>query len=127
MCLVNIVRTVCIVGMMFVYVRAGKQPTKTNKIMKTQIEFTRINNDTNGNPRYVCHFLDLISDKDHQKLVADHGKSLMTTNYAYELAVKKAKTLGGRKYNTKLYSGGIVFQSYNIKQTEYALINIIAS
>lgn len=25
----------------------------------TQIEFTRINNDVNGNPRYVCHFTNI--------------------------------------------------------------------
>lgn len=25
--------------------------------MNNQINFTRIDNDINGNPRYVCHFL----------------------------------------------------------------------
>jgi len=25
------------------------------------IEFTRIKNDINGNPRYVCHFLNLLT------------------------------------------------------------------
>ena len=57
---------------------------------------TRVNNDVNGNPRYVFHFLAL----------ADH----------YSGAVTVAKKLvGGRKYHTKSYGGGIVFQSYNVK------------
>jgi len=30
------------------------------------IEFTRINNDGNGNPRYVCHFLNFITDKERE-------------------------------------------------------------
>ena len=59
------------------------------------IEFTRINNDVNGNPRYVCHFLTL----------ADN----------YQQAVKLANSIGGRKYHTKNYGGGIVFQSYNLQ------------
>ena len=32
--------------------------------MKNKIEFTRVNNDTNGNPRYVCHFYNLISKEE---------------------------------------------------------------
>jgi hypothetical protein len=62
-----------------------------------QIDFTRINNDVNGNPRYVCHFLNIADD--------------------YETAVKLANTIGGRKYHNKQYGGGIVFQSYNIAET----------
>lgn len=63
----------------------------------TGISFKRIDNDINGNPRYVCHFLN----------IADN----------YETAVKKANSIGGRKYHTKSYGGGIVFQSYNIEDT----------
>ncbi len=61
--------------------------------MKNEINFTRINNDVNGNPRYVCHFLE-ISDN-------------------YNEAVKLANKIGGRKFHNKQYGGGIVFQSYN--------------
>lgn len=57
---------------------------------------TRVNNDVNGNPRYVFHFLAL----------ADH--------YVEAVAVAK-KLIGGKKYHTKSYGGGIVFQSYNVK------------
>jgi hypothetical protein len=58
--------------------------------------FTRINNDTNGNPRYVVHFLQL----------AD----------TYERALYLGRKLGGRKFHNKQYGGGIAFQSYNTEQ-----------
>lgn len=61
------------------------------------IDFLRIDNDINGNPRYVCHYLN----------IADN----------YSEAIKKANSIGGRKYHTKRYGGGVVFQSYNIEDT----------
>lgn len=70
------------------------------------IQFTRIDNDINGNPRYVCHFLN----------IADN----------YETAVKMANKIGGRKYHTKKYGGGIVFQSYNIYELEKRINEIKA-
>jgi len=63
----------------------------------TADQFTRITNDINGNPRYVCHFLNIAID--------------------YKTAVKLANKIGGKKYHTKSYGGGIVFQSYNIEAT----------
>lgn len=72
----------------------------------TTIEFTRINNDVNGNPRYVCHWL------------------AVPNAQSYEDALKRAKTIGGRKYHTKSYGGGIVFQSYNIKETEKDILSL---
>jgi hypothetical protein len=60
----------------------------------TTDDFTRINNDVNGNPRYVLHFM-YIDDN-------------------YSTAVNKCRCLGGRKYHTKSYGGGIVFQSYSL-------------
>lgn len=76
--------------------------------MKT-IEFTRINNDVNGNPRYVCHFLNLLTEEENKRLD-------ISERYAY--AIKKAKKIGGKKYHTKNFGGGIAFQSYNISKTE---------
>lgn len=69
------------------------------------INFTRINNDINGNPRYVCHFLN----------IADN----------YHEAIIKAHKIGGRKYHNKSYGGGIVFQSYNIEDTAKRIKEII--
>lgn len=82
--------------------------------MSTQIEFTRINNDTNGNPRYVCHFLNFLTS-------ADEFTSL---DERYELALKRARKIGGRKFHNKQYGGGIVFQSYNIRRTEEQILEL---
>ncbi len=71
-----------------------------------KFDWTRINNDINGNPRYVVHFLNIAND--------------------YAEAVKIARKLGGKKYNTKSYGGGIVFQSYNLESTEKYIIDSIA-
>jgi hypothetical protein len=58
--------------------------------------FTRINNDINGNPRFVVHYLQL----------AD----------TYERALYLGRKLGGRKFHNKQFGGGIAFQSYNTDQ-----------
>ena len=68
--------------------------------MKT-IEFTRVNNDVYGNPRYVTHFFSLLK-----------GDEQTLSNY--NLAVKRANKLGGKKYRGKDFGGGIVFQSYDL-------------
>jgi hypothetical protein len=72
--------------------------------------FTRVNNDVNGNPRYVCHYLKFITIEDTQAPNYKMGND-------YEIALKKAKKIGGRKFHNKQYGGGIVFQSYNIQAT----------
>ncbi|MFN8356303.1 MAG: hypothetical protein U0Y10_17730 [Spirosomataceae bacterium] len=67
-------------------------------------DFTKINNDANGNPRYVVHFLDLLIPTDKHHPLEEQ----------YNIAVKRANKIGGKKYHNKSYGGGIVFQSYNI-------------
>ena len=57
------------------------------------IELTRINNDTNGNPRLVFHYLEL----------AD----------SYSEALHIAKRFGGRKFHNRQFGGGIACQCYN--------------
>jgi hypothetical protein len=81
------------------------------------INFTKIKNDINGNPRYVCHFLSLLTE------VESYDQNL-TINEKYDLAVMKAKKIGGRRYHNKSYGGGIVFQSFNIGETEKEIINL---
>jgi hypothetical protein len=90
-------------------------------ITQKQIDWTRVNNDVNGNPRYVCHFLALVNDRDREK--ADQLEKTVkpyqfAISHLYDIAVKKANKIGGRKYHNKQYGGGIVFQSYNIKDEE---------
>jgi hypothetical protein len=60
--------------------------------------FTRINNDTNGSPRFVVHYLQVAE--------------------SYERALYLARKIGGRKFHNKQYGGGIAFQSYNIDWLE---------
>ena len=66
--------------------------------------FTRVNNDSNGNPRFVCHYLQ----------IAD----------TYSRALYLARQIGGRKFHNKQYGGGIAFQSYNIETTAKKIAEI---
>ena len=75
--------------------------------MITPQDFTRVRNDVNGNPRYVCHFLALDV----------HGwQSNIGLSDRYAIACKLANTLGGKKFHNKQYGGGIVFQCYNLPE-----------
>jgi len=69
----------------------------------TPDDFTRINNDANGNPRYVCHFL-------HLDVYGWQSNIDLSNRYA--IACKLANSIGGKKYHNKQYGGGIVFQEY---------------
>jgi hypothetical protein len=68
----------------------------------------RINNDVNGNPRYVVHFYDLLNDGE--------GEGLPILE-RFDLVVKKARKVGGKIYRGRDFGGGIVFQSYDIQTT----------
>ena len=69
------------------------------------MEFKRIKNDINGNPRFVFHFLAFL------------GTETGSILERYQIALKKARTLGGKAYKGKDFGGGIVLQSYNIENT----------
>lgn len=71
-----------------------------------QITFTCINNDVNGNPRYVCHFLNFIPDED------------IDFSNKYAIALSRSSRLGGKKFHNKQYGGGIAFQMYSGEQEE---------
>lgn len=89
--------------------------------MYTKDNLTRVNNDVNGNPRYVIHYLALLTDAEK----AD--TSLHAISNRYNIAIARAKKLfSGKKFHNKQYGGGIVFQSYNVA-VELALINAIHS
>lgn len=69
------------------------------------MEFKRINNDVNGNPRYVFHFLVFLGDE------------LGSIEERYKIAVNKSKKIGGKPYKGKEFGGGIVLQSYHLNGT----------
>lgn len=79
---------------------------------------TRINNDTNGNPRYVVHFLQLNTAEE----AASFDPPTLSSKYA--IACKRANTIGGRKYHTKRYGGGIVFQSYALDELRASISRV---
>jgi len=63
------------------------------------VEYWRIDNDTNGNPRYVIHFMALpYSGEDIQA----HYRNT-------------ARLIFGQKYRAKWFGGGVVFQSFNVE------------
>jgi hypothetical protein len=74
----------------------------------------RINNDVNGNPRYVVHFYDLLRDGEGEGLDVFEK---------YKIAVKKSRKIGGKIYKGKDFGGCIVFQSYDIQAT----VNLVKS
>ena len=77
--------------------------------MITREDFTRINNDVNGNPRYVIHFLNILTDEERKNYD-------ISISDKYAIALKRAKKIHGRKFHNKQFGGGIVFQSYNIEE-----------
>ncbi len=91
------------------------------EIVLNEINWTRINNDSNGNPRYVCHFLNLITDLDRSNT---EGWGLKQLSVLFEMAVRRANKIGGRKFHNKQYGGGIVFQSYSLPELETAIYKV---
>ncbi|HWV28288.1 MAG TPA: hypothetical protein VN038_01490 [Dyadobacter sp.] len=91
------------------------------------MELTRINNDTNGNPRYVVAYSELLNAKDEtaaREMAKLPGRIRFFVDYEYEIALNKAKKIGGKKFHNKQYGGGIVFQSYNTDQLIKAIQEI---
>ena len=84
------------------------------------LTFTRTTSDACGNPRYVVHFLNLNTRAELDRSGADWID--ISTKYA--IACKRANNIGGRRYHTKRYGGGIVFQSYSIDETAAAISRV---
>ena len=80
-----------------------------------RINFTRVKNDVNGNPRYVVHFLNLLSNEEQNNL---------SISQKYAVALAKSRKIGGRKFHNKQYGGGIVFQSYNTTDLEKHILKL---
>jgi hypothetical protein len=74
----------------------------------SDINLTRVNNDTNGNPRYATHFLNLLTAAEK----ARSGAAWIDVPKKYEIALRRAHAIGGRKFHNKQFGGGIVFQCY---------------
>lgn len=71
------------------------------------IDATRIENDINGNPRFVVHFADLETFE-----FRFAARSSMTLPERFKRVRKLANRLGGKTYRGRDVAGGIVFQAY---------------
>lgn len=67
--------------------------------------FKRVASDVNGNARYVVSYLACLPPQARNK--GEYGSR-------YAEVVKLMNSIGGRKYNTKKFGGGIVFQSASV-------------
>jgi len=93
---------------------------------KSKIQFTRCKNlDCNGNPRYICHFLSLVTREEMEAFHKVYG--LKAISQAYIFACKRANKISGRKHHNKSYGGGIVFQSYSLDELEKDIKELIAN
>jgi len=63
--------------------------------------WTKIKHDVNGNPRFITSWL---------------GFGFKT----YQDAIRAANAIGGRKYHTKAFGGGLVFQAYECELADIA-------
>lgn len=80
---------------------------KDHKLFNQEIDVTRIDNDTKGNPRYVIHFLCVA-----RRIEAAIGQG--DAFGAYERTLRFIQGSGWKKYHNKRYGGGLVVQSFSI-------------
>lgn len=92
--------------------------------MITADNFTRVNNDVNGNPRYVIHFLNLLTSKEQDEISAK-ARPMQAISDMYTEAVNKASYIGGKRYRGKDFGGGIVFQAPNIQDKVNKINNLL--
>ena len=71
------------------------------------MDYTRIKNDVNGNPRYAFHFLDFLHPTEQVGSIEEQ----------YHKALQKARKIGGKVYRGKDVGGGIAIQTCNIYKT----------
>lgn len=72
------------------------------------LQMTRVKNDVNGNPRHVVHWLGL-------EPATPAGLDISAR---YDRVVRAARAAGGRKFHTRQYDGGVVFQAYACEMPE---------
>ena len=90
------------------------EPRMAHKIIEDN--FTRVNSDSNGNPRYVIHFLSCCPESWKNGGVEDK----------YQAVIKLMRKIGGGKFHNRQYGGGIVFQSYSLPETINAIERMIS-
>jgi hypothetical protein len=90
------------------------------------MNITRIKNDINGNGRMVVHFTEFNVDCGKYNEIWTIGGGIDLTNN-YDLAVYLASCIGGKRYHSNSYGGGIVFQSYSQKELGLKIKDAVAN
>jgi hypothetical protein len=89
---------------------------KTFTVAGLEITAHKVNHDVNGNPRWVVHFLDLLTDAEREDCQREaQAQQGFAVPIMFEKALAKARKVGGCKYRAKWFGGGIVFQGYHIE------------
>ena len=92
---------------------------KTLTVNGEKITAFKVKHDSNGNPRWVIHFLDLLTSEEQasaRKEAEEAPFFTLGTSVMFRDALNKARKSGGKAYRPKWFGGGIVFQSYNIQE-----------
>lgn len=86
-------------------------------------DFYRLNNNTLGHPRYVIGHGWLLTpdERFHRREMISLSASIKEQSAVfdrfYKIACKRANAIGGKKFDTKSYRGGIAFVSFNLDET----------
>ena len=88
---------------------------QTFTIDGTDITVYRTTPDYYGNPRFVVHFLDFPNLDPDPECRARGIDEIVSMQNRYIENVRHA--VGGRRYRGKDFGGGIVFTSYNVRDT----------
>lgn len=91
-------------------------------ILAQNTTLTRANNDVNGNPRIVFHWLAL---RQNAALKQWDNLQPQGQGLTYNLALSLCKSIGGKKYHNQSYGGGIVVTTYNIQSEFDHLDNVV--
>lgn len=83
------------------------------------MEYRDLGYDKNGNRRIAVHFLALNSDGEL------NATPWIPVEEKYRLALIRARKIGGKKYHTKGFGGGIVFQAHNIESLERDICRLL--
>ena len=85
------------------------------------VDFTPIDNNYYGNPRYIVHFREFLTNEEWKTFGID------TQHYFFDLALQRSRKIKGKKYRGKSYGGGIVLSSYNLEDTAQKIQGLMGS
>ena len=91
----------------------GKPQTFT--IDGTDITVYRTTSDYYGNPRFIVHYLSFTNLDPDPECMASGIDEIVSMQNRYIDNVRHA--VGGKRYRGRDFGGGIVFSSYNVRET----------